>query len=150
MRIAQIHQEISPAKKAKRVGRGYGSKRGAKSGRGQKGNKSRTGFSIQSQFEGGQTSFIQKVPKLKGFKNPSKIAFQVINLSDLERIFDEGTEVTLVALAEKNLIRKKSLPVKLLGNGKISKKLTVEVDAASAKAKEALEKAGGSLKIVSA
>ncbi|MFN7160836.1 MAG: 50S ribosomal protein L15 [Candidatus Gracilibacteria bacterium] len=150
MRIAQIHQEISPAKKAKRVGRGYGSKRGGKSGRGQKGQKSRTGFSFQSQFEGGQTSFIQKVPKLKGFKNPSRIAFQVINLSDLERIFDEGSEVTLVSLAEKNLIRKKSLPVKLLANGKITKKLTVEVDAASAKAKEAVEKAGGSLKVVTA
>lgn len=150
MRIAQIHQEISPAKKAKRVGRGYGSKRGAKSGRGQKGHKSRTGFSIQSQFEGGQTSFIQKVPKLKGFKNPSKVVFQVINLSDLDKIFDDGTEVTLMSLAEKNLIRKKTLPVKLLGNGKISKKLTVEVDAASAKAKEAIEKAGGSLKIVNA
>ena len=150
MRIAKIHEEISPAKKAKRVGRGYGSKRGGKSGRGQKGHKSRTGFSIQSQFEGGQTSFIQKVPKLKGFKNPSKVTFQVVNLSDLEKSFDNGQEITLVSLAEKNLIRKKSLPVKLLAVGSVSKKFTVEIDAASAKAKEAIEKAGGSLKILSA
>ena len=107
MRIAQIQKEITPLKQAKRVGRGYGSKRGGKSGRGQKGQKSRTGFSIQSQFEGGQTSFIQKVPKLKGFKNPSRISFQVINLSDLDRNFDDGAEVTLASLAETNLIRKK-------------------------------------------
>lgn len=148
MRIAQIHQEISPAKKAKRVGRGYGSKRGGKSGRGQKGHKSRTGFSIQAQFEGGQTSFIQKVPKLKGFKNPSRVSFQVINLFDLENHFESGAEVTLASLAEKNLIRKLAMPVKLLAKGTLTKKLSVEIDASSAAAKEAIEKAGGALKLI--
>lgn len=148
MRIAQIQKEITPLKQAKRVGRGYGSKRGGKSGRGQKGQKSRTGFSIQSQFEGGQTSFIQKVPKLKGFKNPSRISFQVINLSDLDRNFDDGAEVTLASLAEKNLIRKKVMPVKLLGTGKLTKKITLEIDAASATAKSAVEKAGGTIKLI--
>ncbi len=145
MSIHAIQEGNALTHKRQRVGRGFGSGRGAKTGRGQKGQKSRTGATIMKVFEGGQTPFIQKIPKAKGFKNHNRVEFQVVNLGDLEARFEDGAEVTPATLYEKGLLSKVKRLVKLLGFGTLSKKLQISVHAASATAKSAVEKAGGSV-----
>ena len=86
--------------------------------------------------------FIRRMPKLKGFNNPTKVTYQAINLGALN-VFDDGAEVNVITLAEKGLITRKNLPVKILGDGKLEKKLTVKVHKVSASAKEKIKKAGG-------
>ncbi len=115
-------------------------------GRGCKGQQSRVGgrSKFSAAFEGGQISLIRRMPKLGGFKNPNKIPFQPVNLSDLETRLD--TEVADVeTLYAADLIKKKNLPIKILGKGELKKKLTVKVDAASKTAIAAIEKAGGTI-----
>lgn len=97
-------------------------------------------------FEGGQTPLIQRMPKLPGFRNPNRVAFQVINLHDLAAFSGDAT-VTKDLLKEKGLIRSADLPVKLLAQGALKSKLTVAVDAASEAAKTAVEAAGGTLQL---
>lgn len=128
--------------KSKRLGRGNGSGKGTYSGRGMKGQKARSGGNVRPGFEGGQTPFIMKMPKLKGFKNSNHVKYQVVNIKDLER-FDNGTTVDITALVDKGLVAKKNLPVKILGDGEITKKLTVKVDKVSKSAEEKITKAGG-------
>lgn len=140
-----FEHDLKPNKGAKfkkqRRGRGDGSGRGNFSGRGMKGQSARSGGRRRPGFEGGQTPLYRKMPKLKGFKNPNAVAYQVINLASLE-VFEDGTTVTRENLIEKNLIQKNKGPVKLLGNGDLKKKLTVIVDKASHKAQEKAAKAG--------
>ncbi|MFH1284261.1 MAG: 50S ribosomal protein L15 [Candidatus Peregrinibacteria bacterium] len=124
-------------KRRKRVGRGNGSKRGTYSCRGGKGQTARTGGNIKPGFEGGQTPFLRKMPKLKGFKNPNHIEYQVVNIGQLN-IFDDNAEIGRKELLEKNLISKPRTPIKLLaGKGNLEKKLTIKIDKAS---KEAIVK----------
>lgn len=137
---------LKPAKGAKRekriIGRGDGSGHGSFSTRGCKGQSSRSGGGVKPGFEGGQTPLVRRLPKIRGFKNPNRVPFQVVNVSDLEK-FSSGDTVDLVALFEIGLVSKKNLKVKLLGTGELTKKLTVKVDAASQSAQEKVEKQGG-------
>lgn len=131
-------------KKKKRLGRGNASGRGSSATRGIKGQKQRTGGTIRPGFEGGQTPLSRRMPKLKGFKNPNRVPFQVINVDDLN-LFEDNAVITNVELHEKRLINKASMPVKILGTGELTKKVTVHIDSASESAKKKIEAAGGKL-----
>lgn len=133
------------ANKAKtRVGRGEASK-GKTAGRGTKGTKARK--QVSAAFEGGQMPLHMRLPKLKGFKNPNKVIFQVVNVADLEKAFPKGGEVTVADIVAAGLVRPKQ-PVKVLGEGEISVALTVSAQKFSASAKQKIEAAGGSVKEV--
>src|SRR6202521_3075708 len=108
----------------KRIGRGQGSGNGKTAGRGHKGAKSRSGFTFKRGFEGGQMPLHRRVPK-RGFHNPFRVEYAVINLDTLAEVFDAGSEVTPDLLRERGLVRQSHVPVKILGRGEISKKLTV-------------------------
>ncbi len=130
------------AKTAKtRVGRGEASK-GKTAGRGTKGTKAR--YQVPQRFEGGQMPLHMRMPKLRGFRNPFRVEFQVVNLDKISELFPEGGEVTVEALVAKGAVRK-GQPVKVLGNGDITVKLEIAVDAVSASAKDKVLAAGGSV-----
>lgn len=132
------------AHKAKtRVGRGEGSK-GKTAGRGTKGTKAR--YQVRPGFEGGQLPLHMRLPKLRGFKNPFRTEYQVVNLDRISELFPEGGDVTVDTLIEKGAVRKNEL-VKVLGNGDISVKVNVTVDKASKSAIEKIEAAGGSVTV---
>lgn len=126
---------------SKRLGRGNGSGRGTFCGRGCKGQGQRKSPNVPAWFEGGQTPLHRRLPKLNGFKSFGRVDYQVVNLSDLEQLKEVSIDKAL--LAERGLIRKAELPVKLLGNGKLSKKLTINVDKASQSALKAVAEQGG-------
>ncbi|MCW7944903.1 50S ribosomal protein L15 [Streptomyces hygroscopicus] len=140
----KIHN-LRPAPGAKtaktRVGRGEASK-GKTAGRGTKGTKAR--YQVPERFEGGQMPLHMRLPKLKGFKNPFKTEFQVVNLDKLAALYPEGGEVTVEDLVAKGAVRKNSL-VKVLGQGEVSVALQVTVDAVSGSAKEKITAAGGTV-----
>ncbi|WP_068402330.1 50S ribosomal protein L15 [Kribbia dieselivorans] len=130
------------AKTAKtRVGRGEGSK-GKTAGRGTKGTKAR--YQVPDRFEGGQTPLHMRLPKLRGFKNPFKVEYQVVNLDKIAALYPEGGAVTVDDLVAKGAVRK-GHKVKVLGTGDIAVKVDVTVDAFSGSAKEKIEAAGGSI-----
>ena len=130
------------AKTAKtRVGRGEGSK-GKTAGRGTKGTKAR--YQVPAGFEGGQVPLHMRLPKLRGFKNPFRVEFQVVNLDKLSTLFPDGGSVTVEDLVAKGAVRK-GQPVKVLGNGEITVKLEIAVDRVSATAKEKILAAGGTV-----
>lgn len=133
-------------KKQRIVGRGDSSGHGSYSTRGQKGQNSRSGGGVRPGFEGGQTPLIRRLPKLKGFKNPNRVPFQVVNIGDLNK-FENGTTIDIIVLFEERLIQKKNAPVKILGNGELEKKLIIKVDACSATAKEKVEAKGGTIEL---
>jgi large subunit ribosomal protein L15 len=144
----QLH-DLKPAKgahrRADRVGRGTGSGRGKTSGRGQKGQNARSeGFRVG--FEGGQMPFSQRIPKLPGFKNRFKKVYEVVNVSKLSR-FADGSKVGAEALAEAGLVRGDD-KIKILGTGRLKRKLNVEAHAFSNSAREAIEKAGGTVTLL--
>ncbi|MFN3603973.1 MAG: 50S ribosomal protein L15 [Leptonema sp. (in: bacteria)] len=132
--------------KKKRVGRGEGSGLGKTSGRGQKGQKSRTGYSKKIGFEGGQMPLYKRIPK-RGFHNPFKKEYQIINLFMIEKKELKG-DITLDELLKVGLIKNKNLPVKILGFGDISNTVNVEVHAISKSAKEKIEAKGGKVEII--
>lgn len=132
--------------KSKRRGRGDSSGRGSFSGRGCKGQNARAGTKFRPGFEGNQTPLAQRLPQLRGFRNINRIQYQVINLHDLENL--GMAKVTLKDLKEKGLIRSVNKPVKILAQGTLSKKVTVEAHAASKGATSSVEKAGGSVTIL--
>jgi large subunit ribosomal protein L15 len=144
--------DLRPAKGAtrgrKRVGRGPGSGLGKTAGRGHKGQKSRSGYSRRFGFEGGQMPLVRRIPK-RGFTNNFRVEVQVVNLRDLERVFADGDAVSPETLADKGLIRKATQPVKVLGDGELSKKLEVTAHKFSASARERIEAAGGRCEVVS-
>ncbi|MEU8616730.1 50S ribosomal protein L15 [Streptomyces sp. NPDC048623] len=130
------------AKTAKtRVGRGEASK-GKTAGRGTKGTKAR--YQVPERFEGGQMPLHMRLPKLKGFKNPFRTEFQVVNLDKLAALYPQGGEVTVADLVAKGAVRKNQL-VKVLGQGEVSVALQVTVDAVSGSAKEKIAAAGGTV-----
>jgi large subunit ribosomal protein L15 len=124
-----------------RVGRGEGGKRGKTAGRGTKGTKAR--YQVPARFEGGQMPLHMRLPKLKGFKNPFRVEFQVVNLDRLAALFPEGGVVGPLELADKGAVRP-GQPVKVLGGGDLAVKLQVSAHAFSASAKEKIAAAGGS------
>ena len=142
MLLHSIKPKKGPTKGKKRVGRGNSSGHGTYSGRGSKGTGQHRGGNLRPGFEGGQTPLIMRLPKLKGFKNPNKVHFQVVNVKDLE-CFNDGDEVNILTLLEKKLIRRKDKPVKILGHGNLAKKLNIKVHKISAVAKDKILKAGG-------
>ena len=146
MTLKLHHLRPAPgAKTAKtRVGRGEGSK-GKTAGRGTKGTKAR--YQVPVAFEGGQMPIHMRLPKLKGFKNPFKVEFQVVNLDKIETLFPEGGAVTVADLVARGAVRKNE-PVKVLGQGAISVKVDLSVNAASASATEKIQAAGGSVTLV--
>jgi large subunit ribosomal protein L15 len=127
-----------------RVGRGEGSK-GKTAGRGTKGTKAR--YQVPASFEGGQMPIHMRLPKLKGFKNPFKVEFQVVNLDRLNELFPEGGTVTVEDLVAKGAVRK-GHPVKVLGQGEITVAVQVSAQAFSASAKDKIEAAGGTTTVV--
>ena len=145
MTLKLHHLRPAPgAKKAKtRVGRGEGSK-GKTSGRGTKGTKAR--YQVPVAFEGGQMPIHMRLPKLKGFKNPFKVEFQVVNLDRISSLFPEGGDIDVASLVERGAVRK-GLPVKVLGQGDLTVKVSVTANAFSASAKEKIEAAGGSVTV---
>ena len=146
MTLKLHHLRPAPgAKTAKtRVGRGEGSK-GKTAGRGTKGTKARN--QVPAAFEGGQMPIHMRLPKLKGFKNPFKVEFQVVNLDRLSELFPEGGDVTVDELVARGAVRK-GHPVKVLGQGDIAVKVSVSVNAFSGSAKEKIEAAGGTTTVL--
>jgi len=126
----------------KRVGRGQGSGQGKTAGRGSKGAKSRSGFKFKRGFEGGQMPLHRRVPK-RGFHNPFRVAYEVVNLDQLAAKFDAGATVTPELLHEKGLVPGGGRPIKILARGEVGKKLTVRAHKFSGKAAEKIQAAGG-------
>ncbi len=126
----------------KRVGRGEGGKGGKTAGRGTKGSGARN--NIPENFEGGQMPMHMRIPKMRGFQNPFKVSYQVVNLDKLSQLFPEGGEITVDDLVAKGAVRPRKL-VKVLGSGELTVKVNITVDACSASAKEKIEAAGGSV-----
>lgn len=142
--ILQMH-DLKPAPGANkdciRVGRGEGSK-GKTSGRGDKGTKKR--YQVRPGFEGGQLPLYMRLPKLRGFKNPFKKEYQVVNVAVLAELFPQGGEITVANLVAKGAVRN-GFPVKVLGDGEVSAAYTLKGVKASASAKSKIEAAGGSI-----
>lgn len=146
----KLHElNASPeAKVRKRVGRGPGSGLGKTSGRGENGQKSRSGASIPAWFQGGQTPLYRRVPK-RGFSNARfKTEYATINLSDLNKYFNDGDEVTPEVLKEKGIIKQQLCGVKVLGNGELEKKLTIKANRFSSSAVTKIESAGGKAEVI--
>ena len=135
---------------SKRLGRWNGSGKWTYSGRGRKGQNSRSGGGVPDWFEWGQTPLFRRMPKLKGFSNAKfKKHYNIINLSDLQKLADEWiTDVTQEILLEKRIIRKKTFLLKLLGKGELKKKINIQVDTVSDSAKQAVEAAGWKIEIL--
>lgn len=144
----KVHH-LRPAPGAKtpktRVGRGEASK-GKTAGRGTKGTKAR--YQVPAGFEGGQTPMHMRLPKLKGFKNPFRVTYQVVNVDTVSELFPEGGKVTVDDLVDKGAVRKNEL-VKVLGTGDIDVAVQIEAHKFSASAQSKIEAAGGSITIVS-
>lgn len=145
MRLDHMQRPKGSRKAPKRIGRGPGSGTGKTSARGHKGQGSRSGAQVSPRFEGGQMPIARRLPK-RGFKNPFRVAYQVVNVGDLAR-FEAGSEVDEAALRGAGLVRRR-LPVKILGSGSIDRALTVRADAFSASARSAIEDAGGKAETV--
>ncbi|HET9267152.1 MAG TPA: 50S ribosomal protein L15 [Vicinamibacterales bacterium] len=133
----------------KRIGRGHGSGQGTQAGRGHKGAQSRSGFKFKRGFEGGQMPLHRRVPK-RGFHNPFRTEYAVVNLDAIEKQFESGAEVTPELLREKGLVHGKRAPIKVLARGDVSKKLTVKAHKFSGKAAEKLAAAGGAAEVIEA
>lgn len=147
MRLSDLHAPEGSRRKSKRIGRGHGSGRVKTSGRGQKGQKARTGSSIPAYFEGGQVRMSRRLPILRGFTNPNHVDYAIVNLGDLEERWEGGEEITPISLAEQGFI---SIPeargyLKILGNGEFTRKLTFQAHKFSASARAKITAAGGSI-----
>ncbi len=148
MRLGDLRPAEGATTAKKRLGRGIGSGLGKTSGKGHKGQWARSGGGVRPGFEGGQMPLIRRVPK-RGFNNHFRKAYSIVNLSILEGM-EAGSVVDIVTLNEKGLIKivKDSVGLKVLGNGTLTKALTVKAAAFSASAKEAIEKAGGKVELI--
>jgi len=146
MKMHELAPAIGSTKEVKRVGRGHGSGNGKTAGKGHKGQKARAGRGMRAGFEGGQMPLQRRVPK-RGFNNIFATEWTAINVSALE-VFEDGSVVDAKALQSAGIIKKADLPVKVLGNGKITKKLTVKLNAYSASAAEKINAAGGKAEVI--
>ena len=146
MKMHELAPAIGSTKESKRIGRGHGSGNGKTAGKGHKGQKARAGHGMRPGFEGGQMPLQRRIPK-RGFNNIFAEDVLAINVAALE-VFEDGTVVDAVALADKGIIKKTNLPVKVLGNGKLTKKLEVKLNAYSASAAEKINAAGGKAEVI--
>ncbi len=132
-------------RKFRRVGRGHGCGRGTTAGRGQKGQQSRAGRGGYAGFEGGQTPLLRRLPKMGGFRNPNKVVYEVVNLKELDRL--EAGSYDVAALKRLRIVHGR-LPVKVLGEGRVTKKFDLSLHAASRSARKAIESVGGSITVL--
>ncbi len=146
MKLNDLRHAKGARKNKRRVGRGQGSGRGGTSGKGHKGQKARSGGSIPPWFEGGQMPLARRLP-IKGFKNPNRREFEVINIRDIERSGLEG-DVSVDVLRTSGVVSSGKKPVKVLGTGDISRAVNLKVHAVSETAKQKVEAAGGTVEIV--
>ena len=146
MKLFELQPTQGATKDAKRKGRGHGSGNGKTAGRGHKGQKARSGGGVRIGFEGGQMPIYRRLPK-RGFNNIFAKSYAQVNVSDLNK-FDNGAVVDAQALIDAGIIKKSLDGVKILGNGEISKKLTVKVNAYSDSAKQKIEAAGGKAEVI--
>lgn len=145
MKIHELAPAYGATTTSKRVGRGTGSGLGKTAGKGHKGQKARTGGSIRRGFEGGQTPLYRRIPK-RGFKNHFATEYAIVNVSDLEK-FDNDTVVNTELLLSEGMIKKELDGLKVLGNGNLTKKLTVVAKKVSNSAKEKIEAVGGKIEV---
>ncbi len=146
MKLHELSPAIGSTKESKRIGRGHGSGNGKTAGKGHKGQKARAGHGMRIGFEGGQMPLQRRVPK-RGFNNIFAEEWISINVAALDK-FEDGAVVDAAALVEKGIIKKADKPVKVLGNGKVTKKLTVNLNAYSASAAEKINAAGGKAEVI--
>ena len=147
MKLHELEKNIGATQPKKRVGRGPGSGLGKTSGKGQKGQKSRSGASINPVFEGGQLPLYRRLPK-RGFSNALfKTTYAVVNVEDLN-VFDNDTVVTPALLKEKGLVNKEYDGIKILGNGKLEKKLTIQANKFSKVALDKINEAGSKAEVI--
>ena len=143
MMIHEITEQVGKHKSRKRIGRGRGSGVGKTSGKGHKGAKSRAGYKYRADFEGGQMTLARRMPK-RGFSNANfRNSYHVVNLKTLEDRLDNGANVTLESLAELRVVRDTEMPLKILGEGELTKKFNVTAAKFSAAARQKIEAAGG-------
>ena len=148
MKLNILKNSTRPYKQPKRRGRGVGSKLGKTSGRGHKGAGSRSGWKSRARYEGGQMPLYRRIP-VRGFTRGRFLRrFDVINLGDIESLFNDGDVVSLQALRDKGFLKGNSFGLKVLGHGELTKKVAIEAAAVSESAKEKLERAGLSITIV--
>ena len=148
MRLEDLRPTKGATHRRKRVGRGYGSGHGGhESGRGTKGQNSRSGGGVRLGFEGGQTPVWMRFPK-RGFKNFTRVEYACVNVDTLNERFDGGAEVGPETLREAGLIKHRTAPVKILGRGEIGKVLTIRAHRFTAEAKRKIEAAGGTAEVI--
>ena len=143
MQLNDLRPAEGSKKNRKRIGRGNSSGHGTTAGRGTKGQLSRAGGGKGAGFEGGQQPLAMRLPKLPGFTNHSRVEYAPVNVSRLEEVFEAGETVDIESLVAKGVIKHAFIPVKVLGDGELTKALTVKVDKVSASAKVKIEAAGG-------
>ncbi|AQP53842.1 50S ribosomal protein L15 [Vagococcus penaei] len=146
MKLHELHPAEGSRHVRNRVGRGSSSGNGKTSGRGQKGQKSRSGGKVRLGFEGGQTPLFRRLPK-RGFTNINRKDYAVVNIDVLNR-FEDGAEVTPTTLIEAGIVKDAKAGIKVLGNGELSKKLSVKAAKFSKSAQSAIEAAGGSIEVI--
>jgi large subunit ribosomal protein L15 len=146
MKLHELKPPAGSKTERRRVGRGLGSGRGKTSGKGVKGQKARSGGSIPLYFEGGQLPLARKLPYRRGFNNPFRVEYAVVNIEDLEQLSESS--LNPASLRAAGLIRSGKKPVKVLGNGAISRAVTIEAHAFSASARAAIEAAGGKATVI--
>lgn len=147
MRIHELKKPEGSTKAPKRIGRGQGTGQGTTAGRGMNGQNSRSGGGVRLGFEGGQMPLYRRLPK-RGFNNKFATVYSIVNVETLNECFEDGAVVDLETLVENGIIRKEYDGLKVLGNGEITKKLTVKAKVFSATAKEKIEAAGGKTEVI--
>lgn len=147
MDLSELKRPEGAAKDRRRVGRGQGSTLGKTCGKGQKGQKSRSGGSVHPRFEGGQMPIYRRLPK-RGFRSRNKRVVRVVNVADLERYFDADATVDVDSLQATGLVSGQFDAIKILGDGELSKSLTVQAHAFSGSARQKIEAAGGTAEVI--
>ena len=148
MRIHDLKPNPGSTHSRKRVGRGPGSGHGTTAGRGMNGQKSRSNVGLKVGFEGGQTPLYRKFPQKKGFNNINRKEYAVVNVAKLEEVFEAGAEITAEALLEKKCINSVKDGIKILGDGELTKALTVKANKFSAVATKKIEACGGKVEVI--
>ncbi|HCT0384171.1 TPA: 50S ribosomal protein L15 [Staphylococcus pseudintermedius] len=146
MKLHELKPSEGSRKLRNRVGRGAGTGNGKTSGRGQKGQKARSGGGVRPGFEGGQLPLFRRIPK-RGFTNINRKEYAIVNLDQLNQ-FEDGTEVTPELLIETGVVKNEKAGIKVLGNGSLEKKLTIKAHKFSASAKAAIEAKGGAQEVI--
>lgn len=147
MKLHELHSAEGSRKERNRVGRGMSSGNGKTSGRGHKGQNSRSGGGVRPGFEGGQMPLFQRLPK-RGFTNINRKEYAIVNLETLNERFEDGAAITPESLVESGVVKNLRAGLKILGQGKVDKKFTIKANKFSASAKEAIEAAGGKAEVI--